>query len=110
MTGESQRPIRASLRSDSTSIFLFFFAAVRWIICARSTGSTVLRPAAHRMTCVGAALISSRNSSAACPSGCPGSVGHSYAMLRQQAKNMVGERESGTSGARPARAKRSITS
>ena len=26
--------------------------------------------------------------------GCPGSVGHSYAMLRQQVKNMVGERDS----------------
>lgn len=30
-------------------------------------------------------------------------------MLRQQAKNIVGEREAGTYGARPARAKRSIT-
>lgn len=43
------------------------------------------------MPCVGASLISSHNPSAACPSGCPGSVGHSYALLRQQAKNNGGE-------------------
>lgn len=41
------------------------------------------------MPWVGAATISSHNPSAACPSGCPGSVGHSYAMLRQQANNIV---------------------
>ncbi|MCB5290858.1 hypothetical protein BJQ90_00275 [Arthrobacter sp. SO3] len=42
MTGGSEGTIPASLCSDSTSIFSFF-AAVRWIIRARSTGSTVLR-------------------------------------------------------------------
>lgn len=90
--------------------FSSFLPAVLRIVRARSTGATVLRTAAQRMPCVGASLISSHNPSAACPSGCPGSVGHSYAKLRQQAKNMVGEMEAGTFGARPARAKRSITS
>jgi hypothetical protein len=45
------------------------------------------------MPCVGASLISPHNPSAACPSDCPGSVGHSYAMLRQQPKNNGGEGE-----------------
>jgi hypothetical protein len=43
--------IRTSLRSGSSSIFLFFFAAVLRIVRARSTGSTVLRTAAQRTVC-----------------------------------------------------------
>ena len=70
-----------------------FLVAVLRIVRARSTGSTVLRTAAHRMPCVGASLISSHNPSAACPPGCTGAVGHSYAMLRQQAKNNGGRGE-----------------
>ena len=81
---------RSSLRSGCRSVFLFFAAVLR-IVRARSTGSTVLRTAAQPMDCVGASLISSHNPSAACPAGCPGSVGHSYAMLRQQPKNNGGE-------------------
>lgn len=87
---------RTLLRSGCRSVFLFFVAVLR-IVRARSTGSTVLRTAAQPMPCVGASLISSPNPSAACPSGCPGSVGHSYAMLRQQAKNAC-ESCSGWSG------------
>jgi hypothetical protein len=81
---------RSSLRSGCKSVFLFFAAVLR-IVRARSTGSTVLRTAAQPMPCVGASLISSHNPSSACPSGCPGSLGHSYALLRQQAKNNGGE-------------------
>ena len=84
---------------DALNLFVYdvFCAAVLRIVRARSTGSTVLRTAAQRMPCVGASLISSHNPSAACPSGCPGSVGHSYALLRQQAKNNRGRREAGRS-------------
>jgi len=65
--------------------FFFPFAAFRWILRARSTGSTVLRMAAQPMACARRCAYSSHNPSTACPSGYSGSIGHSYAMLRQQA-------------------------
>jgi hypothetical protein len=100
---------RSSLRSDSTSIFSFLLLSVGSYVPAPPAQPSCGRRR-NGLIGFGAALISSPNPSAACPAGCPGSVGHGYAMLRQQGKNMVGRGIAGCPGTRPARAKRNITS
>ena len=83
------RPELVNINDDPALMTILRF------VRALSTGSTrppppVLRAAGVPERLFGAALISSHSPSAACPSGCPGSVGHCCAMLRQQARNMVG--------------------
>jgi hypothetical protein len=88
---------RTSLRSDSKKLFCLF-AAVRWIIRARSGGSTGLRPATLPRLCLGApaSLISSPNSCPFALTGCTVSVGHSSASSASRQNN--GGEGTGTAG------------